>query len=427
MRLILVDSPDEVRGNFHPLSLSRPLWELRCGFSSLGEKIIARSGAGSVAYFVPDYMAAAYRAKVEGPVNDVSVLKGDDLLIVDPRIKADSFKIPAGGPSEVGLDEQGDVLYARIAKADLAKLAKDDIGQFMASAKAELPNVTTELPTWKYIWDLILANPDQITVDFATAGRNGIEGVVEEPSAIRGNKKDVYIAPGAKLHPMVVIDAEHGPVYIEEGVEVHPFSRIEGPCYIGKDSILLGAKCREGNSIGPVCRVGGEVEESIIHGYSNKYHDGFLGHAYVGEWVNLGALTTNSDLKNDYSCVEVMLDGRRSINTGSTKVGSLIGDHVKTSIGTLLNTGSYVGAMALIMATGKPLPKFIPSFSWFLEGIVTKGFGKGKLYATAKTAMGRRGGQWTDAERDMWDAVFEMTAPMRNKAIKKGRREMLSR
>jgi UDP-N-acetylglucosamine diphosphorylase/glucosamine-1-phosphate N-acetyltransferase len=237
--------------------------------------------------------------------------------------------------------------------------------------------------------------------------------------------KDVYVAPGVKVHPMVTIDAEHGPVYIDERAEIHPFTRIEGPCYIGKDSILLGAKCREGNSIGPFCRIGGEVEESIIHGYSNKYHDGFLGHSYVGEWVNLGALTTNSDLKNDYSNVSVMMDGQRSINTGSTKVGSLIGDHVKTSIGTLLNTGSYVGAMALIMATGKPLPKHIPSFAWFIEGIVTKGFGKNKLYETAKTAMSRRKCQWTPAMESMWNTVFEMTAPVRMKAVKKGRKTLL--
>ena len=149
----------------------------------------------------------------------------------------------------------------------------------------------------------MLANPAQLVHDFVAAGRSGIEGKVEEPNAIRGSRKDVYVAPGAVVHPMVVIDAEHGPVYLDEGVEVHPFTRIEGPCYVGKKSILLGTKCREGNSIGPMCRVGGEVEESIIHGYSNKYHDGFLGHAYVGEWVNLGALTTNSDLKNDYSSV----------------------------------------------------------------------------------------------------------------------------
>jgi UDP-N-acetylglucosamine diphosphorylase/glucosamine-1-phosphate N-acetyltransferase len=224
---------------------------------------------------------------------------------------------------------------------------------------------------------------------------------------------------------MVTIDAEHGPVYIDEEVQIQPFSRVEGPCYIGKKSILLGAKCREGNSIGPCCRVGGEVEESIIHGYSNKYHDGFLGHAYVGEWVNLGALTTNSDLKNDYSSVSVMLDGRQTIDTGSTKVGSLIGDHTKTSIGTLLNTGSYLGAMAIIMATGKPLPKYIPSFAWFVEGIVTKGFGKSSLYQTAKTAMGRRKCTWSAEAEAMWDAVFEMTAPERNAAVKKGRKTLL--
>ena len=206
------------------------------------------------------------------------------------------------------------------------------------------------------------------------------------------------------------------------GAEIHPFTRIEGPCYIGKNSILLGAKCREGNSIGPMCRIGGEVEESIIHGYSNKYHDGFLGHAYVGQWVNLGAMTTNSDLKNDYSSVSVALDGKKPVDTGSTKVGALIGDHTKTSIGTLFNTGAYVGAMALIAATGKPLPKFIPSFAWFLEGVVTKGFGKRKLYETARTAMGRRKHQWTDADQAMWDEIYNMTQPVRMEAIKRGRR-----
>ena len=173
-----------------------------------------------------------------------------------------------------------------------------------------------------------------------------------------------------------------------------------------------------------MCRVGGEVEESIIHGYSNKYHDGFLGHAYVGEWVNLGALTTNSDLKNDYSTVSLILDGVTPIDTGSTKVGSLIGDHAKTSIGTLLNTGAYVGAMALIAATGKPLPKFIPSFAWFLEGVVTKGFGKRALYQTARTAMGRRKREWTPAQEQMWDEVFQLTAPARHEAVKRGRRAL---
>jgi len=294
------------------------------------------------------------------------------------------------------------------------------------SAREALARTDVQPATLNYTWELVLENANQLTTDFATAGRSGIEGTVEEPKAIRGSVNDVYIAPGALIHPMVVIDAEHGPVYIDEGAEVHPFSRIEGPCYVGKNSILLGAKCREGNSIGPVCRIGGEIEESIIHGYSNKYHDGFLGHAYVGEWVNLGALTTNSDLKNDYSNVSVTLEGGSPIDTGSKKVGALIGDHTKTSIGTLFNTGSSVGAMAVIVATGKLLPKFIPSFAWFLEGVVTKGFGKRKLYETAKQVMPRRGREWTPAQEAMWDEIFDMTAPARNKALKKGRRILSS-
>ncbi|MDY6913512.1 MAG: putative sugar nucleotidyl transferase [Planctomycetota bacterium] len=425
MKLILFDCPSDNRLNFYPLALSRPIWSLRCGMSSLAEKLIAKIGATDVACFVPDYMAEVYRAKTDWPVNDPASLAGDDLLLVNPRVKAASFNVAATGASEVGLAENGDLLYARIAQDDLPKLQAKDIDALLAAAARQLPAVKCDLPTWDYVWDLVLCNPRQLCEDFAAAGRSGIEGAVEEPAAVRGSKKDIYVAPGTLIHPMVVLDADGGPIYIDEEVEVHPFTRIEGPCYVGRQSILLGAKCREGNSIGPVCRIGGEVEESIIQGYSNKYHDGFLGHAYVGEWVNLGALTTNSDLKNDYSDVSVVLDGKRPVSTGSTKVGSLIGDHTKTSIGTLLNTGSYVGAMALIMATGKPLAKWIPSFAWLLNGLVTKGFGKGQLYKTAQVAMSRRKCQWTEADLKMWDAIFELTAPARDEAVKKGRKTML--
>jgi UDP-N-acetylglucosamine diphosphorylase/glucosamine-1-phosphate N-acetyltransferase len=456
MRLILVDRSDEIRRNFFPLALSRPLWELRCGITTLEEKLaaklgikiatedteatelkksankfsecsevsVAKNGADDIAYFVPDYMADPYRARAKYPVNDLSALAGDDLILVDPLVKAEDISIRAEGKSEVGLDEQGRVLYAHIVKNDLAKLVADSIEDFVASAKQCLPNVTCKLRTWEYLWDLVLANADQITSDFAAAGKCGIEGKIEKPGEILGSKTDIFVGPRARVHPMVVIDAENGPVYIDEGAEIQPFSRIEGPCYIGKESILLGAKCRSGNTFGPCCRIGGEVEESIIHGYSNKYHDGFIGHSYIGEWVNLGALTTNSDLKNDYSNVSVTLEGQGSINTGSTKVGAFIGDHTKTSIGTLLNTGCYIGAMAVIMATGKPLPKFIPSFAWFVEGVVTKGFGRAALYETAKVAMSRRGREWTPAEQAMWDAVSQMTAPARDEAIKRGRKAM---
>jgi UDP-N-acetylglucosamine diphosphorylase/glucosamine-1-phosphate N-acetyltransferase len=434
MRLILVDRLTKKRSHFHPLALSRPIWELRCGMTTLFEKLLDKVKLSDVACFVPPYLAEVYRAATgraigggarspaESAVNDPARLAGDDLLVVDARVKAAGLQLAPAGPSQIALDSDGDVLCARIAQADLAKLNTQSIDALLASAKQSLPVSKAQVPTWDYIWDLVLANPQQLTADFAAAGRSGIEGRVEEPRAIRGSLSDVYVAPGALVHPLVVLDAAEGPIYIDQDAEIHPFTRVEGPCYIGRKSILLGAKCREGNSIGPVCRIGGEVEESIIQGYSNKYHDGFLGHAYVGEWVNLGAMTTNSDLKNDYSNVSVILDGRQPIDTGSTKVGSLIGDHTKTSIGTLLNTGAYVGAMCLIATTGRLLPKFIPSFAWFIEGVVTKGFGKQKLYETAKTAMGRRGCQWTEADQSMWNAIFEITQPARNEAIQKGRR-----
>jgi UDP-N-acetylglucosamine diphosphorylase/glucosamine-1-phosphate N-acetyltransferase len=422
MRLILFDGPAEKRAQFHPLSLSRPVWELRVGMKSLGQRLIEKFRPEETACFVPAYMAEAYREASGLRVNDAGALAGDDLLAVCGRVKAESLTLSPEGPPGAGIGKDGDVLYVRAPKDAAAKLRAADIDAFLAAAKASLPNVPCGAATWNYTWDLVLANPEVLAADFRAAGREGIEGTVEQPSALRGDRKNVFIARGAKVHPMVVIDAEHGPVYIDEEAEIHPFTRIEGPCYIGKKSILLGAKCREGMSIGPMCRVGGEVEESILQGWSNKYHDGFLGHAYVGEWVNLGAGTTNSDLKNDYSSVSVSLDGRGSIDTGSTKVGCLIGDHTKTSIGALFNTGAYVGAMALILAMGKPLPKFIPSFAWFMDGAVTKGFGKGKLYETARAAMGRRKREWTAAQEAMWDAVFELTAPARDVALRKGRK-----
>ncbi|MAE67305.1 MAG: hypothetical protein CMJ18_23840 [Phycisphaeraceae bacterium] len=428
MRLILFDLDGPQRRNFYPLSLSRPIWELRCGMSTLGEKLVVATGVADVACFVPAYLEDAYRARCACPVNDASTLLDDDLLLVSGRIKPEVFEEAVfDGSTRLCRTEDDEPMMLCVAHDDLERLDTGSIEGLLSSAAQTLGTESIDLPAWRYTWELVLANPDQISADFVAAGRVGIEGTVEQPCGIRGSRDDVYIAPGATVHPMVVIDAEHGPVYLDQNVEVHPFTRIEGPCYVGPGSILLGAKCREGNSIGPVCRVGGEIEESIIQGYSSKYHDGFLGHAYVGEWVNLGALTTNSDLKNDYGQVEVILDGRKPVNTGSMKVGALIGDHTKTSIGTLLNTGAYVGAMSLIMTHGKPLGKYIPDFSWLLDGNVTKGFGKRKLYDTAKVAMSRRKQTWTDAEQAMWDAVFEITAPQRDEYIARGRRRMLKK
>jgi UDP-N-acetylglucosamine diphosphorylase/glucosamine-1-phosphate N-acetyltransferase len=429
MRIILFDPDIPSRKNFYPIALSRPIWELRCGITNLREKLLAKAGGASdVAYFCPQHIAASYAGKTKFRVNDASALKGTDLLLLNARLKPEALdQIDRSRPSRGVYAADGEPLALWLTSADAAKLDTASIESLFESARKNINKDEADLPAWKYTWDIVLASPHQITADFKMLGKTGIEGTVEQPNAIRGSEKDVFIGRGAKIHPMVVIDAANGPVYLDEEVEVHPFTRIEGPCFVGRKSWLLGTKCREGNSIGPMCRVGGEVEESIIHAYSNKYHDGFLGHAYVGEWVNLGALTTNSDLKNDYGNVEISLDGKNKIDTGSVKVGALIGDHTKTSIGSLFNSGAYVGAMSLIMATGKPLPKYIPEFSWLIEGIVTKGFGRGKLYDTAKTAMSRRKMEFDEVERAMWDAIFEMTAPQRDEQLKKGRKQLVKK
>jgi UDP-N-acetylglucosamine diphosphorylase / glucose-1-phosphate thymidylyltransferase / UDP-N-acetylgalactosamine diphosphorylase / glucosamine-1-phosphate N-acetyltransferase / galactosamine-1-phosphate N-acetyltransferase len=418
MRLIVFDRPTGKRTNFYPLALSRPIFELHCGMTSLLDKLIAKFPAIDVACFVPPYLTGVYRTQSGRTVNDAHSLTGDDLLLVDARVKAAELNLPAVGPSQVGLDADGEVLYVRLAAADISKVKTDSLDALLVSAKAALLKAAEPIAAWNYPWELVLANPSQITADFGAIGRHGIEGVVEEPRAIRGGSKDIYVAAGARVHPLAVLDAEHGPIFIDQGAEVHPFSRIEGPCHIGKNSILFGCKCREGNSIGPTCRVGGEIEQSILEGYSNKYHDGFLGHAHVGQWVNLGAMTANSDLKNDYSNVTVVQDGRRSIDTGSTKFGCLIGDHVKTSIGTLLTTGAYVGPMSMIVTGGKPLPKFLPSFSWLVDGTLAaeKAIDQKRIYATAKAAMSRRGCEWTAAMETMWDNIFNLTAGERQAA-----------
>jgi len=237
---------------------------------------------------------------------------------------------------------------------------------------------------------------------------------------VRGGRvKDL---PGVRYHLIRgVLDTSGGPIYIDEGAEVFPSARIEGPCYVGrKTQIMPGANIREGNSFGDVCRVGGEVEESIFYSYSNKYHDGFIGHSYIGEFVNLGGLTINSDLKNDYSNVSVYLNGVPK-DTGSLKVGSFIGDHTKTSIGALLNTGTVAGLMCNITAAAM-LPKYFPSFTWYVNNKFMKGYGLEMMLNTAKTVMGRRKREMPAEEEEAIRHVYEMTAEERKESIRKSRK-----
>jgi UDP-N-acetylglucosamine diphosphorylase/glucosamine-1-phosphate N-acetyltransferase len=198
--------------------------------------------------------------------------------------------------------------------------------------------------------------------------------------------KNIYTARDAQIHRMVFLDAADGPIYIDAGAQIRPFSSIIGPSYIGKGSIVDRAKITR-SSIGPHCRIGGEVEESIFQGFSNKYHEGFIGHSYVGEWVNLGALTTNSDLKNNYGPVRIKI-GKSEINTGVIKLGCFVGDHAKLGIGTLIPTGAVMGSF-VNFAGGGMMPRYVPDFKWVI-GNEQDTYDLEKAIKTAQTVLGRR-------------------------------------
>jgi len=418
MRLILFDTDTKQRQRFYPLALSRPIWELRCGITTLAEKLTRKIGPDEPAYFVPEYMAAAYAESTDAPVNEPASLRGDDLLLLNPRLKAETLSVDPTGPAEVGVDGDGACLYVRVPRDQAERHGCEDIDSLVGWARKTLANRTCALPTWDYLWDLILAGPEAITADFAAAGQRGIEGSVHEEAHVLGAGSDLYVAPGAAVGPAVVLDTRTGPIRIDARAEVQPFSHIAGPCFIGADTVICGARLRSGNSIGPVCRIGGELDACIFQGYANKYHEGFLGHAYVGEWVNLGALTTNSDLKSDYSSVSVCLDGVERIDTGSLKVGALIGDHAKTSIGTLFNTGAYVGPMAVVLAAGRLIPAFVPSFGYVRAGQVRRAFPRERVYKAAEVMMSRRNRPWTRAQQQMWEAIFQQTKAVRARVVR---------
>ena len=407
--------------NLYPINLVRPTFELRCGAISLRERIQRGYPGAPVAYFVRDYLAPAYRLRAAGaPVNDPQTLRGDDLLLINGRMLALDSWPAVGGKDEIGVCGD-DVAYARLSAATTRALDVPDALTLLARARETVKAVPARQTLIRYPWDLIEHNGECIAADFSALPCTGVHGELAQMSVIYGPADQVYIAPTASVHPMVVLDTHGGPVIIDEGAKVFPHTRIEGPSYIGRDTHIVGGKIREGCSIGPVCRVGGELEESIIHGCSNKYHDGFLGHAYVGEWVNLGALTTNSDLKNDYGNVEVYVGGELT-DSGSTKVGCFIGDHTKTSIGTLFNTGTVVGVGCLILGGSEILPKYIPSFAWYYNGHIAKGGGFEAFIATARTAMGRRKVPMTQEDVELLRAARELTKNERNEAVRKARR-----
>ncbi len=231
--------------------------------------------------------------------------------------------------------------------------------------------------------DLIRHNPGQITAFCRLFHR---KSRLPRHLSVIGSPKDIFIAADAVVHGLTVFDTTDGPIFIDRRAVIRPLTTVVGPSYIGPESVLDRAKVIH-SAIGPRCRIGGEVEACVFQGYANKYHEGFLGHSFVGEWVNLGALTTNSDLKNNYGPVRIKV-GREVIDSGMTKLGAMIGDHAKLGIGTLIPTGTVIGSFVNFFGGGMT-PRFIPSFKWLGPGI-DETYDLEKALETARLVMKRR-------------------------------------
>ena len=415
MRVALFE--DHFAPDFAPIALLRPVFELLCGQFSARERAVRSLPVDDWGVFVRESLTAVYREEhPEAHVNDLSWLRGGSTLLLNGRWLADPQTLPFCDPDAAGVID-GTVVFITLDPLEAALLTGDNRDDALSQIARTRRRVSVPGTLAQYPWDLIHHNAEQLRADFAARDFGPSKTAELGPQvAVLGDLNNVFVDPSASIDPFVVIDARKGPVSIEAGAMIQAFTRLEGPCHIGRKSQLFRANIREGTSIGPVCRVGGEIEEAILHGYVNKYHDGFLGHSYVCPWVNLGALTTNSDLKNDYSVVKVPLSGV-SIDSGEMKVGCFIGDHTKTAIGSLLNTGTSVGVMCLILPDGELLPKHVPSYSRIWHGDLIDGYPLEKGLATARAAMERRNLELTPAQEQLLRRVHSETRAERERAF----------
>jgi UDP-N-acetylglucosamine diphosphorylase/glucosamine-1-phosphate N-acetyltransferase len=223
---------------------------------------------------------------------------------------------------------------------------------------------TGQLSQIKQVWDIFLLNSQEIKEDFEVLTQKRTSNPMSDPHTICYNPEQIFIEEGAEIRA-AVLNASSGPIYIGKNAQISEGALIQGPFALNEGSVVAqGAKIRPGTSVGPHCKVGGEINNAVFFGYSNKGHDGYLGNAVIGEWCNLGANTNNSNLKNDISHVKLYSYVNRQLeNTGLTFCGLLMGDYSKAGISTMFNTGTTVGVSVNVFGAGFQ-KKHTPSFSW---------------------------------------------------------------
>ena len=409
-----------------PLTLTRAAFAVRCGMSSLLSK--------QRRHFAADVTGALIRpplAEVTRQTHPTLVVNDFTWLRVEPTIMVNARWLPpiANGPEldltpRVGLvGEQ--VAYAVLPAQQLTYCSPNTIDDCLENWKQTLPQAPAGGTLIAYPWDLIVHHGETLRQE-ALRHREQF-GRTHRPCGLNivGPSELLLVDPTATIEPDVVADTTRGPVMIDQKAVIQSFSRLDGPCYIGPETCIAGAKLRN-STVGAVCRVGGEVDSSIIHGYSNKYHDGFLGHSYVGKWVNLAAGVQVSDLRHDYGPVRVIIDGHR-VDTGITKVGAFFGDHSKIGLGALINTGSVFGAFSNVLPSGTYQPRGVPSFCRVENGKLLEPTNLQTVLTTATEVMRRRGCELSVPYAAMVHALYDSTAAQRTQAIQWSNRRQMRR
>ncbi len=396
MHVLLFDDP-AIRPHLLPFTFTRPVGALHCGILTIAEKWQRHLGAPTVGYLTQPYLQAKYPVCADGVVTGPA-------LVINGAVCPDELlvrQVQALQPGE-GLYDGELLVAAHLADAALvAELVQDSLRQEKQVAE---PVTVLDRP-----WQLFLRNGVEIRRDFALITKGRTSQPVGDPHTVVYGAENIFIEEGVKIRA-AILNAEDGPIYLGKNSQVHEGAIIKGPLALCEGSnINVGAKMRGDNTVGPFSKVGGEVSNSIVMGYSNKGHEGYLGNSVIGEWCNIGADTNTSNLKNNYAPVKIWSHvEKRFVDTGQTFCGLMMGDHSKAGINTMFNTGTVVGVGANVFGAGFPRT-FIPSFSWGgAAGFET--FQLPKANEVAERVLGRRGLPYDAVERGIMAQVFAATA-----------------
>ncbi len=401
---LLADEP-HVRRQLLPLTFTRPVALLRVGIVTLQEKWNRFLGEDA-GFWVEDYLRGKFAAEPDKGAGKCLMINAS--ILPDAALAQALLQLRPGEILVPAAPENHDLPWIAFYQ-DTDRLTTYEAG-LCQDGRTPRPYGGKILQIG-HLWDIFTLNGKQIEEDLSAiaALRPGAE--LQGEGITRMGDHAVYAEPGARADHCL-IDTTEGPVYLGRNSRVMPGAYIKGPLALCEESLIkVGAKIYGGCTFGPHCKVAGEVESSVMIGYSNKAHDGFLGDAVLGEWCNLGAGTNCSNLKNDYSPVRVWSYAEEKFEkTGLQFCGLFMGDHAKSAIGTQFNTGTVVGVAANVFAAGFP-KNFIPSFTWGKETYRVE-----RAIDTARAVWARRSKEFTEREADILRHIYGQTVENRTRS-----------